>query len=1298
MKTIESRIRQLLSVIGIALIFNAVMPAQTPTWQWARTAGSKGLDGAGFDKMSSTITTDAVGNSYVTGTINGDATFGTFTIPASGHSEVFVAKYSTSGQCLWVDHFGGSFTGVRENEGTGISIDGAGNCYVTATVSAKYGNVVAVFGTSNIVGTDHREICIVKYSSSGNRLWAIQPSTSGLTNNLSRSICCDAAGNSWTTGYAGSSIVFGSTLLGSGAFVIHCNPQGVIVWSMKLGDVGVDANSISATTAGKAWITGTMQGTCFVTSATNPTFSAIGTVDMFVAKLGTTGIVEWIQRYGAVNGITTGRGVRADNSGNALVIGDYDKPFAIGGVGLTKDVQVMREAYVCKISLTGSVVWAKQTHSSPLGSTAAAAITTAGNGDFAVCGTFNGNTDFAGASFPTSNVAQHCYVVKCTNAGIPLWTAVTSAPNTGLPEPHGLGRDALDNYYLSGNLQGLTGFGSTTAAPYGGYDVFVAKLGSNSSICGQKYLDVNCNGTRDSNDVALPQWVFQLVQQSTIIATSTSNDRGVFCFDNLSFGTYTVHEVPQNGYMVGTPPSGSYLVTIDSSHPNISGLIFLNCSTSVHRPCLDFEDANAGTSNWVTDNVSSATIAVDSTMGHVIQFVDGSGPSIAIDNNDFAGNWLTQGQNGCICFDYKVDWNQSQGSNAGSAPKLYIYTGAPISHTGELFTRLRAYFVGNTNLPPIGDNVWNHFCLPIETASAANILPFNEWGTWVVYGTDGTLITDPALAAAAWNSLISSVTGLVLCTDYNNEPSERVFFDNFCWECLPECHGDEVGSVVIDSTCCSGSIQIVNQSTGASFSPISGISYSVLSGGTVNNFSIVGACSSIASGVPTSFYGTTSGTINFASPYCSASSFYISIGAMSTAQSTAIEIRVQHANGSMCLDTVTLHCQTTSLQRCDGFSVSPADSIPIKMSGRRIDIQNLLLPASEIRWVRISTNTLPNPSGGQVQWRGSQLMIDGAPRTWIANGINSTGEDLSPGIEYSMIRLQNGFQELPACQSNMSFLLSMNYALGWSGQCTITVGHANGFVCEKTFNWCARNDRLCPFVPPYDRDLQPASMMKLLGGSFVIPGADQTKIRFASIAISEPKRTRFLGITAANIAYPDSVAPDSLPPAVVSSNMSSQGGMIEFRTLRSAKEGVELSYMLARLDSTDTAPVDLVVTIFDDASNPVATRNVQAKSTVTSVQELSHNSSQKDSPHFIGIIPSPVIDNGTIKFWAPSNQNIRVELYDILGDRVLILFDGIAREGVNVTNVSSASLVSGTYIVRITSNESVISAPMVVAH
>ena len=87
---------------------------------WARNAG--GIN----DDAASNISNDTLGNTYVAGTYAADITFGTFTLSSSGHYDVFLAKYDSSGNLLWVK----SCSGNGFDTITGLSTDTAGNYYI----------------------------------------------------------------------------------------------------------------------------------------------------------------------------------------------------------------------------------------------------------------------------------------------------------------------------------------------------------------------------------------------------------------------------------------------------------------------------------------------------------------------------------------------------------------------------------------------------------------------------------------------------------------------------------------------------------------------------------------------------------------------------------------------------------------------------------------------------------------------------------------------------------------------------------------------------------------------------------------------------------------------------------------------------------------------------------------------------------------------------------------------------------------------------------------------------------------
>jgi len=86
--------------------------------------------GGGNSDESKAITTDHVGNIYITGfSQSSTITFGNTTLTKVGedYADIFVAKYNPSGKVLWAKSFGGS----NYEEGECIIVDATGNIYLT---------------------------------------------------------------------------------------------------------------------------------------------------------------------------------------------------------------------------------------------------------------------------------------------------------------------------------------------------------------------------------------------------------------------------------------------------------------------------------------------------------------------------------------------------------------------------------------------------------------------------------------------------------------------------------------------------------------------------------------------------------------------------------------------------------------------------------------------------------------------------------------------------------------------------------------------------------------------------------------------------------------------------------------------------------------------------------------------------------------------------------------------------------------------------------------------------------------
>lgn len=379
---------------------------------WARKGGGSSPD------VANSITVDGTGNSYVTGTFEGNTTFGTTTLNSAGNRDVFVVKYDTAGNFLWARRGGGSSTDIAN----GISVDAAGNSYISGNYQGT-----ATFGTAPaLTNSGGDDIFVVKYDPAGTVLWARRAGTSNT--DLSNSISVDAAGNSYITGSYQGTITFGTAppLTNSGnsdVFVVKYDTAGNVVWARRAGSSSSDTgNSIAVDGAGNPYVTGVYQGsiTFGTTSLTNS-----GNNDIFVAKYDGAGNVLWATRASGTN-TEIANSIAVDGSGNSFLTGSFQGTTNFGTIQRTTSGTAF---FIAKLGTDNSIA------TSPInpttycpGSTVSVSFTITGP-PFAANNVFTAQLSDASGSFATpTNIGT----LNGTGAGtITATIPITTPPGTG---------------------------------------------------------------------------------------------------------------------------------------------------------------------------------------------------------------------------------------------------------------------------------------------------------------------------------------------------------------------------------------------------------------------------------------------------------------------------------------------------------------------------------------------------------------------------------------------------------------------------------------------------------------------------------------------------------------------------------------------------------------------------------------------------------------------------------------------------------------------------------------------------
>lgn len=367
--------------------------------QWAVRAGSnEGLD------QGNGIAVDADGNAYVTGQFSATATFGDFTLTATGNVDAFMAKVDPSGTFVWVKSIGGN----AGDTGFGVAADAAGNSYVVGGFSGT-----AVFGATTLVGST-TEVFITKLDTDGNFLWATK--AGGAQVDEARSIALDAAGNCYVTGVVGSHgdpgalITFGTTTLALAGdedlFIAKLDPEGAFLWAKLAGGPSDDLGSGVATdAAGNCYVVGYFSGTA---SFGTDELTSAGARDAFVAKLDPAGNWQWAVQAGGSeeDGATA---ITTDAAGRSFVSGTFGATAAFGDMEL--NAETAGALFVSELDADGVFLTALGVGGS-LNEMRNGAIAMGPAGDVYLTGWFRGEVDLAGITLAAAGSNDDIFVLK----------------------------------------------------------------------------------------------------------------------------------------------------------------------------------------------------------------------------------------------------------------------------------------------------------------------------------------------------------------------------------------------------------------------------------------------------------------------------------------------------------------------------------------------------------------------------------------------------------------------------------------------------------------------------------------------------------------------------------------------------------------------------------------------------------------------------------------------------------------------------------------------------------------------
>src|ERR1035441_1792586 len=426
-----------------------VAPSALAQVLWAeRLASTTSLPAAGGPMIG--LTLDTNGNCYVTGCFDGTNNFGgvTLTNQSVGGSDIFVAKYNSSGALQWAQRAGGT----NINTGRRVGVDTNGNVYVAGHVYCP-----ASFSGINLPASAYQNFFLAKYSSSGGVQW-VRQSVAGYDIRC-KGLAVDGAGNSYALLYLmGQGIVtLGLTNVTnppgddySLAFVKYDN-NGTVQWAQLLGAPhGSDTSGcgVAVDPAGNVYVCGLFETN--LTIGTNNLTGSAPSWNIFIAKFTSSGALTWVQQPTGGDP-RQGMGVAVDPAGNVYLAGQYTNTISFGGISVTNG-----GGFVAKYSSSGVIQWADQAAVEYL--------------DVAL----DGQTNVYAAGFLNFNAA----VAKHSPTGTLQWAYSASGPPANPYSSVALkcAGDSAGHCYLVGWYQETNTFGTNVLQPQGVWNFFLAKV------------------------------------------------------------------------------------------------------------------------------------------------------------------------------------------------------------------------------------------------------------------------------------------------------------------------------------------------------------------------------------------------------------------------------------------------------------------------------------------------------------------------------------------------------------------------------------------------------------------------------------------------------------------------------------------------------------------------------------------------------------------------------------------------------------------------------------------------------
>ncbi|MCF6268906.1 MAG: T9SS type A sorting domain-containing protein [Melioribacteraceae bacterium] len=250
--------------------------------QWAKSIGGTLTD------EGNAVTVDSNGNVIVAGVFFSTINFGTDTLFSAGNFDIFVLKFDSDGNYIWMKH------GYTENQEKpfDIQVDNQGN-YILLGYYDVNDSLTLPFkfeGLELTTSKGERDVFVIKMDSDGNPLWGV--TGGGADNDYPGGLVIDENDNIYFNGnYDNVEATFGTTILpnndnGYELFLAKVSSSGSYEWAISANGPGDDKGYAidyvfgGGVEAGVILIAGSFRDSLFA-GPSNVLFESVGGYDIY---------------------------------------------------------------------------------------------------------------------------------------------------------------------------------------------------------------------------------------------------------------------------------------------------------------------------------------------------------------------------------------------------------------------------------------------------------------------------------------------------------------------------------------------------------------------------------------------------------------------------------------------------------------------------------------------------------------------------------------------------------------------------------------------------------------------------------------------------------------------------------------------------------------------------------------------------------------------------------------------------------------------------------------------------------